>query len=169
MNRTKIKAQSGFTLIELMVTTIILTIIISVGVPGLRSLFTKQNIHSTGTLFARSIQFARTEAIKKGVNIDVIPVSGTADWSQGWTVEDLTTPDIHPLIRVFEDLPGSPTFTSTLRDGAAATTTTLVLKPNGQSETTGSFTMFYPDCSGNNVLTYTLLISGVLKKTVSRC
>ncbi len=168
MNRINIKTQSGFTLIELMVSTIILIIIVSVGVPGLRSLLTKHNIQSSGMLFAKSIQFARTEAIKKGVNIDVTPVSNSTDWSLGWEVVDSTTPDAPP-IRTFEALPGSPTFTSTLLDGAAVTTITLVLKPNGQSETTGSFQMSYADCTGNNVLTYTLLISGVLKKTVSGC
>ncbi len=166
MNRTNIKIQSGFTLIELMVTTIILTIIISVGVPGLRSLLTKQNIQSSGTLFARSIQFARTEAIKQGIPVQVRPVSNNTDWSQGWIVEDPADPT--PAIREFEGLPGLPTFTSTLLNGGVATTT-LVILPNGQAQTTGSFQMSYADCSGNNVLTYTLLISGVLKKTVSRC
>ncbi len=166
MKRTKIKTQNGFTLIELMVTTIILIIIVSVGVPGLRSLLTKHNIQSSGTLFAKSIQFARTEAIKLGIPIHVRPVSNSTDWSQGWIVEDPTDPT--PAIRKFEGLPGSPTFTSTLLNGAVATST-FVIFPNGQAQTTGSFQMSYADCTGNNVLTYTALISGVLKKTVSGC
>ena len=172
MKNSSLHHHNGFTLIELMVTTVILIILLSVGVPGLRSLLTKHNIHSVAPFFAKSVQLARTDAIKRGAIVQVRPTSGSSntdnDWSQGWLIEFANTPTTFQTIRTFEALPGSPTFTSTLLNGAAATNT-LVIFPDGYAQTTGTFQMRYDDCVGNNVINYTLFISGVLKKGVAGC
>ncbi len=168
MKNSSLHHQNGFTLIELMVTTIILVILLSVGIPSLRGTLTQHNIHSVATFFAKSVQLARTEAIKRGAIVRVRPTSGTTDWSQGWFIEFADTPTTFETIRTFEALPSSPTFTSTLLNGAAATNT-LVIFPDGYAQTTGTFQMRYDDCVGNNVINYTLFISGVLKKGVTGC
>ncbi len=168
MKNSSLHHQNGFTLIELMVTTIILVILLSVGVPGLRSLLTTHNIQSVSPFFTKSIQLARTEAIQRGAIVQVRPVSGNTDWSQGWLIEFADTPATFQTIRTFEALPGSPTFTSTLLNGADATNT-LVILPSGHTPITGTFQMFYDDCVGNNVINYTIFISGVLKREVAGC
>ncbi len=168
MKNSSLHHQNGFTLIELMVATIILVILLSVGVPGLQSLLTTHNIQSVSPFFTKSIQLARTEAIQRGATVQVRPVSGNTDWSQGWLIEFADTPTTFQPIRTFEALPGSPTFTSTLLNGATATNT-LVILPSGHTPITGTFQMFYEDCVGNNVINYTIFISGVLKREVAGC
>jgi len=157
------KKQHGFTLIELMITTIILVTIAGIGLPALIELISRHNIQTTAPFFARSIQLARTEAIKRGVTVRVRSKDSTSNWSNGWLIEHGTV--LNPtLIREFDPLPGTPVFTSNLNN-----TNLLEIMPNGQTDTTGDFEIYYVHCSGLQRVKYTLLISGILKKELSAC
>jgi type IV fimbrial biogenesis protein FimT len=78
-------AAGGFTLIELMVTLSIAALLMLVSVPGLTTW--KRNaelVSATNTLIA-SINAARGEAMKRGMNAMVVPAAGS-DWNSGWRV-----------------------------------------------------------------------------------
>ena len=84
--------QSGFTLIELMVTISILAILLGIGVPSFRTMIEESRIRSVSTDIVRALELARSEAVKRGTPItlcassDQATCSGT--WVNGWLVKD---------------------------------------------------------------------------------
>lgn len=160
------KKQIGFTLLELLVTLSISAIALSVAIPSFVSLMDRKSIQSVSPLFERSIKYARSEAIQRGQNVQVLPLITGNDWAKGWTVESVSNDGLSfDTLRNFEALPGSPVFTSDDFD----TTTPLVIRPSGEAEVTGNFNLNYPHCTGDEKINYQVLISGLLKKSLTAC
>ncbi len=82
--------ESGFTLIELMITMVILAILLSLGVPSFQSVIARNNVASAASVLSASLSLARSEAIKRGTTVTVCKSSDgsscvtSGDWSQGW-------------------------------------------------------------------------------------
>lgn len=70
------KRQAGFTLVELMVTVAIAAILLGIGVPSFRALIENNRIAAASNDVVTALQYARSEAVKRGVLVDVC---GTAD------------------------------------------------------------------------------------------
>jgi type IV fimbrial biogenesis protein FimT len=88
--------NNGFTLIEMMVTIAIMAILLSIAVPSYQSVTTSMRMTNEINALAADINFARSEAVKRGLNISVCPPSGGAcstgsnlSWAGGWVVFDL--------------------------------------------------------------------------------
>jgi prepilin-type N-terminal cleavage/methylation domain-containing protein len=165
--------QGGLTLIELMITTIIIAIIASAAVPTMKSLFERKNIFSIGDHFVKTIKLARVEAIQRGRTVNVLPTApdnnGVSDWSQGWRIEFTNNDDpnniIIEIIRIFPELRGSPVFSSNdynSNDG-------ISIAPTGQASPLGDFELHYLNCQGEQHLTFEILTSGLVKRGVSLC
>jgi type IV fimbrial biogenesis protein FimT len=85
--------QSGFTIIELMITLVVVAVLLAAAVPYLGN-FTKNNrLVSQTNDFAIAIQLARSEAVKRGTNTIICPSSNqtscsgnASDWQNGWLV-----------------------------------------------------------------------------------
>lgn len=85
MNKlTRPRKEPGFTLIELMVTIIILAIVTTIALPNFRSFIVSQRIKSASFDLISSLIFARSEAIKRNAPVDVTPVSN--NWQNGWNI-----------------------------------------------------------------------------------
>ncbi len=82
------KQQTGFTLIELMITLTIAAILVSVAAPNLSNMVQNNRLSSQSNQFIASHAFARSEAVKRAITIDVIAISPVAsnEWGAGWTV-----------------------------------------------------------------------------------
>ena len=81
-----IDQQSGFTLIELVITVLVGGIVLAVGLPSFAD-FTKSNRLSAQTnSVLTALHLARNEAVNRGHNMRVLPISGTTDWAAGWQV-----------------------------------------------------------------------------------
>lgn len=84
--------KSGFTLIELMVTLSVLAILLTIATPNLRMFIQNSRLMSQTTGLVGDLNFARSEAIKRGgaVNIcasaDGATCSGAVTWETGWIV-----------------------------------------------------------------------------------
>lgn len=79
--------RSGFTLVELMIVLSIAAILIGIGVPSFRTLIQSQRMTTTVNDFLAAINLTRSEALQRGVRVDMVPADATsADWSKGWTV-----------------------------------------------------------------------------------
>ena len=88
----------GFSLIELMVTVGLVAILMSVAVPSFKTMTSNSRIKTDRDKIIKSLQFARSEAISKGLAISVCPSEnpesrlsptcskGSTDWSDGWLV-----------------------------------------------------------------------------------
>lgn len=88
------KTHTGFTLIELLITLAVLAIVIAVGVPSLQRMTETNRGAAQNNLIRGSINAARSEAIKRGVNVIMCEsgnsttaaptCSGNPDWDSGW-------------------------------------------------------------------------------------
>lgn len=107
-----LKKAAGFTLIELIVTMVILAIVAAVAVPGFGNLIEGNRLVSGTNLVTSSIKFARAEAIKRGDNVTLSSDSGLVS---GWCVHagDATGDCANDQIRSFE-APDRLLFTPTI-------------------------------------------------------
>lgn len=88
MNINKVK---GFTVIELMIVVSVIGILLAVGLPGLQDTIVRVSINTHIKTLVSSLNFARSEAIKRGALVSVCAsASGTdcaADsWGDGWLI-----------------------------------------------------------------------------------
>ncbi|MHB0807439.1 GspH/FimT family pseudopilin [Stutzerimonas nitrititolerans] len=81
------KQNSGFTLIELMITLAVLAVVLGIAMPAISDFTIKQRVSSQANELMLSLAFARSEAVKLNQDIRVIPRTSTASgWSDGWCV-----------------------------------------------------------------------------------
>ena len=81
--------KKGFTLVELMVTLVISTILIAVGVPSFTDMYQGYRADSEIRKMQQYLMFARSQAVSYGARVTVCPISGTAcgtDWKQGFSI-----------------------------------------------------------------------------------
>lgn len=84
--------SKGFTLMELLVALTVLVLLITVAVPMFTTTIANNKLVTLRDNLINSLQYARTEAISRNVNVAVCPsLTGDAclpndDWSQGWIV-----------------------------------------------------------------------------------
>lgn len=83
----KTSKARGFTLIELMITLVVLAIIIGIAVPAMGQFTKKQAVRSTADELLMSLVYARNEALKESKKTYVLPDAN--NWNTGWCV----TPD----------------------------------------------------------------------------
>jgi type IV fimbrial biogenesis protein FimT len=82
-------AARGFTLIELMVTLVLLAVMLTLAAPSFLTFQRNAELTSTANSFVGSLSAARAEAMKRQMRAFVIPGDGvtqTTDWSKGWVV-----------------------------------------------------------------------------------
>ena len=86
------KKRSGFTLVELLITLVIVSILLTVGLPSLKTFMqSNQLVASTNELIS-AIHVARSEAIKLNTGVTICESSDgtdcatTGSWENGWIV-----------------------------------------------------------------------------------
>jgi type IV fimbrial biogenesis protein FimT len=77
--------ERGFTLIELIVVVALIAILMSLAVPSLASFQRSSELRATASGFLAAVQSARAEAMKRGVDTYMVPVSNS-NWATGWMV-----------------------------------------------------------------------------------
>ena len=87
------KQARGYTLIELMVTVTIVAILAALAAPSFVRLIADNALSTQVNSLLADLRFARSEAIKRGINITLCPSStsqdatatcGGSDWKAGW-------------------------------------------------------------------------------------
>ena len=78
-------AGAGFTLTELLVVVSIIAVLLTLAVPSFTNLILAQNVRTGASDLQTSFIFARSEAIKRAANVNMVAAGG--DWKNGWTVE----------------------------------------------------------------------------------
>lgn len=123
------KAQTGLTLVELMVTLAAAIVLLAVGVPMYRSLVANNAVVAQTNGLVSALNLARSEAVKRGGNLTVCPKSSASvaqtncgtntNWANGWHLftDDSGTAGVRDgtdqILRHWEPLSGNPTLTTT--------------------------------------------------------
>ena len=125
-SRSNCLLETGFSLIELMVTIVILAIILAIGIPGFQNLFENSRLQRANGDFVTAVNLARSEAISRELpaggrvvlcerNAAANGCSGDADWSDGVLVLEVdAVGNVQQVIRAWDPIP-----TVTLTAGAA--------------------------------------------------
>lgn len=87
---------AGFTLIELLTTVTIVGVLAMLAVPSMQKMILAQHVRTGASELQTALYFARSEAIKRATNVDVLPCSakypptcgsGSPNWRNGWIVQ----------------------------------------------------------------------------------
>lgn len=98
----------GLTVIELMVTLIIVAIVVSIAVPNFRDFIQDTRATTESNKIVGALNLARSEAIKRGTPVSVCPssdqasCSGDTDWGKGWIVFVGVSGSLDEVLRVWE-------------------------------------------------------------------
>lgn len=76
----------GFTLFELLITIAIVAILAGIALPNFSELMRRMTVSETTNELVGALNLARSEAVKRGNDVEVISASGSDDWSGGWVV-----------------------------------------------------------------------------------
>lgn len=82
-------AQHGFTLMEVAVTLIIASVMVSIAVPSMRELILNSRVKQASSDMLATLAYARNEAINRNAQVSVV---ATGSWSSGWQVVANGTP-----------------------------------------------------------------------------
>lgn len=89
----------GFTIIEILMVLVILGLVAAVGAPSMRDLIASTRVKGAASDLFGSLMFARSEAIKRNANVDVVPADTSGNWAPGWSVKlGTTTLTVTPAI-----------------------------------------------------------------------
>ncbi|KGE04140.1 GspH/FimT family pseudopilin [Pseudohaliea rubra] len=104
-----VNRSRGFTLVELMITIVVLGILIGLAAPAFRGFVAEQRIRAASMDLQMALTMARSEAVKRNARIELQRSNGT-DWSGGWRVpdpNDVTLLTYTPVVDVAVEGPDS--------------------------------------------------------------
>jgi type IV fimbrial biogenesis protein FimT len=179
--------SQGFTLIELMIVVAIVAILLSIVVPGFRTMFANNNAATLSEDFASAISYARVEAVKRGKAVSLCR-SNTAgtdcddsgnDWNVGYLIylegktsetDTATSVPTDGVLKVYPSSLESKSSIEVVRDSNPVKflrfTSLGTLARNVDKEAVITTTV--ANCKGNQTREITLKLSGsvsVAKKT----
>jgi type IV fimbrial biogenesis protein FimT len=116
------KNNKGFTLLELIVAISIAGILMALAIPSFRDMIRGSRLTTTINEIVGSLNYARSEAIKRGTNIVVKPVTAN-NWESGWTVAVSSPCTVNCVLRAYPALKANYTLRGTV--GASITYSSL--------------------------------------------
>ena len=87
--RSRIAGSAGYTLVEVLVTLTIAAILVSIALPGMRTMVQNDRQMTQTNTLVMALNAARSEARKEDVTVNVCPSTdgltcNTANWASGW-------------------------------------------------------------------------------------
>lgn len=83
----KFAANNGFTLIELMITLVVVIILVAIAAPSFNSMIRDNRAATQANNLLASLQTARSESINRGVQVTMRRSSNTNSvWEDGWRI-----------------------------------------------------------------------------------
>jgi type IV fimbrial biogenesis protein FimT len=120
---------AGFTVPELLTSLAVVAIIAGLSVPAFTGLMLDTRVKTAAFDVYTTMVYARSEAIKRNTNVDIIPNGG--NWKNGWTVQAGATvlKKVGPSTSGLDDITSPPAVITYRNDGrlTALGTVTYVL------------------------------------------
>ena len=120
------KKIGGFTLVEMMIVIGVLGILIAIALPNFSQWIASERVRGAANDLYTGLMMARSEAMKRNVQVDVGRSSGSStDWSAGWSVK-LTggtvfqTQDANAAVTIAGPSAGTVSYSYTGRPAAAS-------------------------------------------------
>lgn len=155
----------GFSLIELMVTLMVLAIILAFGAPMLSGYTANQRIKDISVLLQSDLNYAREQAVLRRVSVSVTPATG--GWNNGWTIRDTNISGISGVLKRRDginnnvNLTASPNAGVTFNGQGWATTAFNIQVNNASTATNG--------CVGNRARGLSISTTGLLTVSPIAC
>jgi len=166
------KKTDGFTLIEAIITLVVVAMVIAVGIPGLSSIMANNQAAAHSNSLITAFSFARSESVKQGVNVSICARDASAqdgftcgegdnDWADGWFVfldpdgnaAAGYTPPADERRRSWPAQPGNYTVTAPVAVGFNSSGSI-------QGDADAVFSLIYEYCTGEQNRTITITTTG---------
>ena len=78
---------------ELVITMLVAFILVALALPSFRELTMRNNVTETTNRLIHDLTVARSEAVRRGVQVELISSSGGAAWTSGWSIKADSDPN----------------------------------------------------------------------------
>jgi type IV fimbrial biogenesis protein FimT len=171
----KLLKLKGFTLIEVIMTIVLIGILAAIAYPSYRAITQNIRVSAVTNDFMATLSYARSEALKRDQSISVCAAAdstltacgNSTDWANGWIV--FLDSDSNGVIATSSDRLKTH---DALDAGSLITTSVPYITYNRSgflSAGTGSFTITVPGCSGNSAQLITMSATGRAAITSTAC
>lgn len=80
------RQQTGFTLVELLITVAIAAILAALAAPSFQTLMARQRIKTGSADLVSHLTLSRSEAIKQNSDVTMTSASNDSSWASGWVI-----------------------------------------------------------------------------------
>jgi type IV fimbrial biogenesis protein FimT len=153
----------GMTMIELLITVIVMAILMAIAVPSFRNASLGSQLSAAANNLLASVQLARSEAIKRNTAVtlcasaDGATCAAVGGWEQGWIIVDATP----SVLQYQQGLPDKYLISQ------AGGTVALSFQPIGVGATAASFIVCRDDPDGTQERVVTVSATGAARVTVT--
>ncbi|MDW3094942.1 MAG: GspH/FimT family pseudopilin [Gammaproteobacteria bacterium] len=155
--------QIGFSIIELMVTILIASLLLTVGVPSFASLIANNRITSQANELVSGLNLARSEAFTRGQRVTICSstdgdsCAADTDWATGWIVfndadGDGVVANVSDILREWEAVTGDTTLTGSVNF--------VTYQGNGSVNAAANFNMTIPNGSTSQTRRICIALAG---------
>ena len=157
--------QSGFTLIELMITVVIGGVLLAVGIPSFGNLIKTNRLTAQTNSLLTALHLARNEAVNRGHNIRILPISGSTDWAAGWQVRldidsDGVTDTEDTVLRSFDAIENAT---------LVGTADSVTYQSSGFVVAVNTVTLTADECTGEHIRVVSVKLSGLVSSKKQTC
>lgn len=171
--------MKGLTLIELLITLVVLAIILSLAAPGFRTQILNSRTAAMGESLSNTLNFARSEALKRKARITVCGSSNgtscnSSNWADGLLVitdnvvsDTATPPDVGEVLRVVAAFDsGANIIVSDGKNFVRYLTSGAIARLDNNPF---SIRMYVDGCTGNVAQTLSISMSGSISIEKEAC
>ncbi|MFN7096480.1 MAG: GspH/FimT family pseudopilin [Gammaproteobacteria bacterium] len=171
----KYTVRTGYTLIEMLMTLVLIGILAAIAYPSYRAVMQNIRVDAITNDFMSSLSYARSEALKRDESISICAAADSSltscgnstNWANGWII--FVDSDADGVIATSSDRLKTH---NALDSGSLISSTLAAITYNRSgflSAGIGSFTITVPGCSGNGAKLITLSATGRASITSTAC